>query len=517
MPCDYDYHYNFQLRHSWGCGAHRDGNIDPLAAIQHGTMYQQNLCRLMELVVAPMLSSIQTCCSQQQLQKQFGHLGNNMYTMQMPAQPSAAAAQPADLSASQSLSTSMAELLGISDPSGALGPTPKPSGSWDPSASLPLGKSSNQQQQLQAQSQPQVHQPYLGEAQAQTGTQAQPQPHLQVHTYPQSQREPQHARQAPYLGDPQPTASLHHQSQGVLSLADSTPHVSQRHQAQGVYTGQLSPQSIGEPGYTYCDQAGSQQAPPTSSLSGFLSQANHSSGAQPVSVSIITPAVWEPPDRQHTQHGSSSPHAESAQEDQDYSASAPAASSYDLRAAYGSSPYQSSQHLPQQPLPDTALHSSPSLPMASGNSKRSIATNTHLTMHRSDSDGHRPNAVPSSSTNMPMPQAPGTDQTASQGSGNYQPNDSGVLHDGGCPLLHSQMLRSRSSHSTSSLNQLPSMEGLERRASGQTPMRAGSPALGGQSFPKPPAWSPQMHDPFSDLVQPDLRRPGSSHNSAGMS
>ena len=465
--------------------------------------------------MAPMLSSIQTCCSQQQLQKQFGHLGNSVYTMQMPAQPSAAA-QPAELSASQSLSASMAELLEISDPSGGLGLTPNPSGSWDPSASLQLGKSPNQQQ-LQAQSQPQAHQQYLGEAQAQTGTQAQAQPDLHVHAYPQSQLEPQHARQALSLGDPQPTAPPYHQSQRVLSSADSQPHVSQCHQSQGVYTGQLLPQSIGEPGHTYHDQTGNQQAPPTSSSSGSLSQASHSSNAHPVTVSIITPAVWEPQDWQHTHHGSSSSHAESAQQDQVCSASAPAASSDDLRAAYGSSPYQSSQHLPQQLLPDTAVHFSSSLPVASGNSKRSIATNTHLTIQRSDSDAHRPNAVPSSSTNTSMPQAPLTDQSASQGSGNYQLDVTGSLHDGGRAPLNSQMLPSRSSHSSNSLNLLPSTEGLERRSLGQTPMRAGSSASGGQSFPKPPAWSPQMHDPFSDLVQPDLRRPGSSHSSAGMS
>ena len=488
---------------------YREGTIDPLAAIQHGTMYQQNLCRLMELVVAPMLASIQTCCSQQQLQKQFGHLGNSVYTTRLPAQYSPA--QPAEQSASPSLNTSMAELLEISNHSGGLGLTPNTSGSWDPSASLHLG---NQQQQLQPKSQPQVHQPYLGEAWAQT--QAQSQPDVHVHTYSQSQLEPQHAQQAISQADPQAQAPPYHQSQGILSSADAQPHASRSHQSQGVYTGQLSLQSIGEPGYLSHDQAGGHQGPHASSSSGSVSQAAHNFGAQAVSVSIIQPAVWEPQDRQHTQHGSSPSRAESAQQDQDYSASAPAASSDDLRAAYGSSPYQSSQHLPQQPLPDIAMHLSSSLPMASGNSKRSIATNTHLTMHRGDSDAHRPSAVPASSTSTSMPQAPLANQT-SHSSGNYQPDDNGISHDGGRAPLHSQMLQAKSSRSASSLNVLPYMEGLERRSSGQTPMRAGSPALGGQSFPQPPAWSPQTHDPFSDLVQPDLRRPGSSHSSAGMS
>lgn len=501
---------------------YREGSIDPLAAIQHGTMYQQNLCRLMELVVAPMLASIQTSCSQQQLQKQFGHLGNSVYAMPVPAQVSPA--QLAEQSASQSLNTSMAELLELSSHSGGFGLTPNPSGSWDPSASLHLGKAPNQQ--LQLQSQPQVHQPYLGEAQAQTGTQAQSQPDLQLHTYPQSQLPPQHARQTLSHADSQPQAPPYHQSQGILSSADAQPHASRRHQSQGVYTGQLSPQPAGEPGCLYRDQAGGHQGSHASWSSGSVSQAAHNSGAQAVSVSIIQPAVWEPQDWQRTQHGSSPSHAEAAQQDQDYCASAPAASSDDLRAAYGSSPYQSSQHLPQQLLPDTVLQSRSSLPMASDNSKRSIATNTHLTMHRGDSDAHRPNDVPASSTTTPMPQAILASQTSQgsgnyrpndTGSGNYQPDDTGVLHNGGRAPLHSQMLQSRSSHSTSSLNVLPSIEGLERQSSGQTPMRAGSPALGGQSFPKPPAWSPQTHDPFSDLVQPDLRRLGSSHSSAGMS
>ena len=103
--------------------------------------------------------------------------------------------------------------------------------------------------------------------------------------------------------------------------------------------------------------------------------------------------------------------------------------------------------------------------------------------------------------------------TAPQGLGNFGPVDSSTVYDKG----HGQAQMLQSSRSTSSLNLLPSMEGLEGRSSGQIPMRAGSPALGGQSFPKLPSWTPQTHDPFSDLVQQDLKRANSSHSNAGMS
>lgn len=491
-----------------GSAVYREGTINPLAAIQHGAMYQQNLCRLMELVLAPMLSSIQTCCSQRQLQKQFGHLGNSVYTMQRPAQ--SPTAQPMEQSASQSLSTSMAELLEISDPTAGLDVNSLLSDRCDSSASL-QGNS----QKLQPQSQPQVqsqalHQQYPSDAQAQTGTPAQSRPDLQVHTYPHSQLDPQHAPQAVSHAESQPSAPPYHQSPGVISSADSQPHVSPNRQPQGVYSGQPSAQSTEEPGCMYGDPAGGHQAPYASSS---LPEAAHISSAQPVSVSIITPAVWE----QEWQRESSPSHVDSAQQDHAYSASSPAASADDLRAAYGLSPYHSSQHLPQQLLPDTTSHFSSSLPMASSNSKRSIAINTQLTMHRSGSGANRPSELAASSTSS-VPQDFLANQTALPGSGyQHKPKDTRVESDSGQPPTHSQMLKSKSSHSTNSLNMLPSMDGLEGRSSGQAPMRAGSPALGGQGFPKAPAWSPQTHDPFSDLVQPDLRCAGSSHSSANMS
>lgn len=458
---------------------YREGTIDPLAAIQHGAMYQQNLCRLMELVLAPMLSSIQTCCSQQQLQKQFGHLGNSVYTMQAPAQ--SPTAQPTEQSASQSLSTSMAELLEISDPAGALDLNTLLSDRYDSSASLHQGNSQKLQPPLQPQLQPQaLHQQYHTDVQAQTGTAAQSTPDLQVHTHPHSQLDPLHAPQAISHAGSQPSAPPLHQSQGVLSSADSQPHVSPHEQPQGVYSVQLPAQSTEEPGYRYGDHAGSHQTPNPSSLLPSLSQSAHSSDAQSVNVSIITPAVWEPQEWQHTQHGSS--------------------------------PHQSSKQL----LPDTTSHVRSSLPVASGNSKRSIATNTQLTMHRSGS--HANSTEHASSTATSVPQDVLANQTALPSSDyHHKQNDTRIESDGGRAPLHSQMLKSKSSHSTNSLNMLPSMEGLEGRSSGQAPMRAGSPALGGQGFPKAPAWSPQMHDPFSDLVQSDIRRAGSSHSSANMS
>lgn len=454
-------------------------------------MYQQNLCRLMELVLAPMLASIQTCCTQQQLQKQFGHLGNSVYNMQMQPQSTAAAASPpGDASGqSDSLSTTMAELLGLSEPSSGGFATPDPSGTSEPSASQHWHESQSQQQfQLQL-----VGQQQQPEWQAQTGIQAQSQPGPHAHANHQSQLETQQAPQS-------------------TSYADSRSHAIPHQQSPGEYPGQ-PPLTHLTQGESYHDHSGSGQEPHASLSSGYLSEAAQSSGAQPVSVSIITPAVWESQNWGHAQHGSLSSHAQPAQQDQNYSASAPAASSDDLRAAYGSSPYQSSLQLPAQLPPVHASHLSSSLPLASSNSRRSIATNTQLTMHRGSSDSYRPDTLPSSSAvSVSVPQAALPQQTVSLGSGSNETSTSGMGYDSGSALLHNKTLQS--SHSSSSLNQLPSMEGLEGRLSGQAPMRAGSPALGGQSFPKPPSWSPHLHDPFSELVQQDLKRVGSNHSNA---
>ncbi|KAL3151729.1 hypothetical protein ABBQ38_012708 [Trebouxia sp. C0009 RCD-2024] len=472
----------------------RQGTIDPLAAIQHGTMYQQNLCRLMELVLAPMLASIQTCCTQQQLQKQFGHLGNSVYNMQMQPQSAAAAAAAAPGEASgrsDSLSTTMAELLGLSEPSGDAILTPSPSGSAEPSAAQHWHESQTQQQ-FQSQLVGQQQQPGL---QAQTGGQVQSQPGSHAHANHQSRVGIQQA--------PQSTAY-------AASLSQALSH----QQSPGKHPDQPPPAQLTQGEHSYHDHTGSSQEPHASLSSGSLSPAPQSSSAQPVSVSIITPAVWESQNWGHAQHGSFPSHAEPAQQDQDYSASAPAASSDDLRAAYGSSPYQSSPQLPAQLPPDIASHPSSSLPVASSHSRRSIATNTQLTMHRGSSDPHRADALPSSSA-VSVSQAALPQQTVSSGLGYCEPGTSGMGYGSGRAPLHNQTLQS--SRSSSSLNQLPSMEGLEGRSSGQAPMRAGSPALGGQSFPKPPSWSPHLHDPFSDLVRQDLKRVGSNHSNAGTS
>ena len=136
-------------------------------------------------------------------------------------------------------------------------------------------------------------------------------------------------------------------------------------------------------------------------------------------------------------------------------------------------------------------------------------------MHRGSPDPHRPDAVLASSAAGSVSQDAVTQQSASLGSGYCEPGSSGIGHDSGRAPLHSQMLQS--SRSSGSVNQLPSGEGLEGRSSGKAPMRAGSPALGGQSFPKPPSWLPQSHDPFSELVRQDFKRVGSNHSNAGTS
>ncbi|KAL0048138.1 hypothetical protein WJX82_008679 [Trebouxia sp. C0006] len=313
--------------------ADSDGNINPLAAIQHATMYQQNLCRLMELVLAPMLRSMQTCISQQQLQKQFGHWGNSVSHLQLPSQGSAAqsVAQPM-----AQLSTSMAQLLDVS----------------------------------------------------------------------------------------------------------------------GGNVGGLAPQTA-----------------------------------------------------------------------QMANASAPAASHDDLAAAYGSSSFSPSIHppsqqqqlrqqLPQQ-LSQKPLELRPRPPLGGNDSRRSIATNTQLTMHRGDSDAQSSGAARAPTGTSPASLSPSADsgwsQVQAQGSGLYQAaqGSAGPLVSGQA-FLHSQPVLC-SSDSTGSLT-MP-VEGLEGRSSGQMPMRAGSPALGGRASPKPPSWSSHMHDPFGELVTQDLKRIGSSSSS----
>ena len=449
-------------------------------------MYQQNLCRIMELILAPMLRSMQTCISQQQLQKQFGHLGNSVYNMQLPSQSSS---QPMS-----ELSTSMADLLEIPRPD----LTPQPSAvssmgsqSWDPSASLHLHQSQLlQEQQQQAQSQQVQMQSYSLPASSHR---------------PPLQAAPQHAAQSP-----------------------SPPSSSQHEDPQNQNAG--SPRSV------------------THRSAYYPSDQGQGSGTQPMNVNIITPAIWQSP-----QAGTAVSAAQAT-----LSASAPAASTDGLRAHYGSSSldpsaYLASQHQLQQlpPHSEQQLPQQLSLrpPLATSDSRRSIATNTQLTMHRGNSDAHRSGATqkvlastatPSGSlgtgswmqshpavmssnylpaqSNAALTPASASAQTclAAQSSGNYLPAQgsacpvstqvAGQLYTQSQPVLHS-------SDSAGSLNAQTPVEGLEGRSSGQMPMRAGSPSLGGQVFPKPPSWSSHMHDPFGDLVTSDLKSVGSTHSS----
>lgn len=470
-----------------------DGNINPLAAIQHATMYQQNLCRLMELVLAPMLRSMQTCISQQQLQKQFGHRDNSVYRLQLPSQGSAAqsVAQPMAQPVAQpmaQLSTSMAQLLDVSG-GNVGGLTPQVSGvssvgsqSWDPSASLHLHQSLLQQQlplQSQAQQPP---------SQAQPQAQSQTQPSYQMQQQPQEQS----------VAQQQMPQSLSHSS-------FSLPFQSQLQHPPA--------------------QLISDQQRLTNGPSGYQSEQPQVSTAQNVNVSIISPAIWTPADRPSPQLGTSASFGAPTETAQMANASAPAALHDDLAAAYGSSSFNSSFHPPsqqqqlQQQLPqqlsEKPLELRPRPPLGGNDSRRSIATNTQLTMHRGDSDAQSSGAARAPTGTSPAGLSPSADsgwgQVQAQGSGLYQAaQGSAGLSVSGQAFLHSQLVL-RSSDSTGSLA-MP-VEGLEGRSSGQMPMRAGSPALGGRASPKPPSWSSHMHDPFGELVTQDLKRIGGSSSS----
>lgn len=462
--------------------ADSDGNINPLAAIQHATMYQQNLCRLMELVLAPMLRSMQTCISQQQLQKQFGHRGNSMYHLQLPSQGSAAqsVAQPM-----AQLSTSMAQLLvvpgGVMDglAAQASGVSSVGSQSWDPSASLHLHQSllQHQQQQLPLQSQ---------------------------------------AQQPPSEAQTQPSYQMQQQQPQVQSVAE--------HQM---------PQSLSQPSFSLPYQSQLQHPPAqlisdqqnlTAGPSGYQPEQPQASAAQKVHVSIISPAIWTPADRPRPQLDTSASFGAPTQTAQMAHASAPAASHIDLAAAYGSSTFSSSIRLPSQQqqqqlqqqspqqLSEKPLELRPRPPLGSNDSRRSIATNTQLTMHRGDSDAQSSGAARAPIGTSPAALSPsansGWGQAQAQGPGLYQgAQGSAGPSVAGQAFLHSQPVL-RSSDSTGSLT-VP-VEALEGRSSGQMPMRAGSPALGARASSKPPSWSSHMHDPFGDLVTQDLKRIGSS-------
>lgn len=154
--------------------------------------------------------------------------------------------------------------------------------------------------------------------------------------------------------------------------------------------------------------------------------------------------------------------------------------------------------------------------------RRDVATNTQLTMQRSSVGlqgslpqpsggvpGNSPHALPtlsaaSSSANLQFPPS-GIDYMQAgigqplAGSSNMQSGYAQDRLEGG----HVQSMTH--SDSVGSLSSLPSMEGVERRISGQVPMRAGSPALGSRVSSRRPAWSAQKHDPFGELVGQDIR------------
>ena len=440
----------------------------------------------MELVLAPMLRSMQTCISQQQLQKQFGHLGNSVYHLQLPSQGSASqsVAQPMAQPMAQ-LTTSMAQLLDV--PGGDVGGlAPQASGvssmgsqSWDPSASLHLHQSLLQQQQ---------------QLQQQIPLQSQGQ-------QPPSQAQPQ----------TQPSYQMQQQPQ-VQSVAQ-----------------QQTPQSLSHPSFSLPYQSQPQNPPAqlvsnqqtlTHGPSGYLSEQPQAPTAEHVSVSIISPAIWTPADRPNPELDTSASFGAPTQTAQMANASAPAASHDDLAAAYGSSSFSSSVYPPsqqqqqiQQPSPqqlsEKPLELRPRPPLGGNDSRRSIATNTQLTMHRGNSDAQRSGAAQASTGSSLAALLPSADSGWGQAqAGLYQAaqGSAGPLV-AGQPFLHSQPVL-RSSDSTGSLT--APVEALEGRSSGQMPMRAGSPALGGRASPKPPSWSSHMHDPFGELVTQDLKCIGSS-------
>ncbi len=138
-------------------------------------------------------------------------------------------------------------------------------------------------------------------------------------------------------------------------------------------------------------------------------------------------------------------------------------------------------------------------------------------MHRGNSDAQRPGAAQGQPGNtdalLPSSGSSARAYSQPQGSGNFvSAQNSNTLPsaiDHEQPAPYSQPVM----HSSDSTGSLPmAMDSLEGRSSGQMPMRAGSPALGGRAFPKPPSWSSQMHDPFGDLVTKDLKRVSSNQS-----
>ena len=281
-----------------------------------------------------------------------------------------------------------------------------------------------------------------------------------------------------------------------------------------------------------------------------------------VNVNIISPGIWTTVG--NAQHSSNYQPGASSTHDAMSNASAPP-----LPPDVGSSSSLYSSSAPaavQQPLAQQVRqHSVAAQQPTAEDNRRSVATNTQLTMQRaiaesrsgavmmqravpegrSGADGasqpphqavpafrntlpghqaqspnedtlNRPRSLPP----YPMPSQTYTEASASNGNG-LMPQGNSQMHPGSSEAMFAnvsgqmgigrnsvgsrQMQEMPHSDSVGSLSSLQSMDGVERRSSGQIPMRAGSPALGGRVSSRPPTWSAQKHDPFGELVSQDIR------------
>lgn len=270
-----------------------------------------------------------------------------------------------------------------------------------------------------------------------------------------------------------------------------------------------------------------------------------------INVNIITPGIWTSPE--HPQLASDF-HVDSTQHslhDARVKASAPPmtlqADQQSFAVHSSSAPAALSQQWAQQ-----GMQASAQLPRSAADNKRNVATNTQLSMQKSNSGTRsgfgaslqHPNQADDRSdaaqtgNHVPSSAEGVLNRPSSLPAGPSAPNDTqpevpipvGVNHmlqaHGQMPVGfrqpisgniqgHSGMSQQQPtasymqsmphSDSAGSLSSLPSTDGLDRRASGQVPMRAGSPALGGRAASRPPTWSAQKHDPFGELVSQDLR------------
>ena len=266
-----------------------------------------------------------------------------------------------------------------------------------------------------------------------------------------------------------------------------------------------------------------------------------------VNVNIISPGIWTT--FGNAQHSSNYQPGASSTHDAMSNAAAPP-----LPPDVGPSSSLYSSSAPaavQEPLAQQVRQHGAAAQQPAADNRRSVATNTQLTMQRSVAESRRGaddvsqpahQAVPAFGSTLPGHQAQSpnentlsrprslppyhtlsqtyTEASASNGNGlmsqgNSQvhpgsseamfANVSGQMGIGRDSVGSSQMQGMPHNDSVGSLSSLQSMDGVERRLSGQTPMRAGSPALGGRVSSRPPTWSAQKHDPFGELVSQDIR------------